>query len=74
MQLLLYCVVCFRARGTTREVFVINVVDATLANCGVFMRQHAHDVEVASTWYMKANGIPSPSSSDIDSPLFKYQF
>jgi hypothetical protein len=47
---------------------VTKVVDATLANCGVFTRQHAHDVEVASMRYMRANGIPSPSNSDINSP------
>ncbi len=45
-----------------------NVVDATLANCGVFMQLHTPNVEAASIWYMKANGIPSPSCSDIDSP------
>jgi hypothetical protein len=74
MQFLLYCVVCFRVQGTNREVFVTNVVDAKLANCGVFMQWHTHDVKVASTWYMNANGIPSPFGSDINSPLFKYQF
>jgi hypothetical protein len=36
MQYLLYCVVCFAVQGTTREVFVADVVDATLANHGVF--------------------------------------
>jgi hypothetical protein len=48
------------------EVFVADVVDATLINHGIFTRQHAHDAKVASTQYRRANGIPSPSSSDID--------
>jgi hypothetical protein len=43
-----------------------NVVDATLINHEVFTRQHAHDAKVASTQYRRANGIPSPFSSDID--------
>jgi hypothetical protein len=47
MQYLLYCVVCF-------EVFVVDVVDATLANHG--------DSKVASMWYKKVNGIASASS------------
>jgi hypothetical protein len=41
-----------------------NVVDATLANYEVFMWRYVHDAEVASMWYKKANGIPSPSGSD----------
>jgi hypothetical protein len=45
-----------------------DVVETTLANHGVFMCQHAHDVEVALTRYKKANGIPSPFSSDTYSP------
>jgi hypothetical protein len=53
---------------TTREVFVTNVVDAILANYGEFMWWHAHDAEVASTQYKKANGIPSPLSSDTNNP------
>jgi hypothetical protein len=48
MQYLLYCVNYFRVRGTTREVFMVNVMDVTLANRAVFMRQHAHDAKVAS--------------------------
>jgi uncharacterized membrane protein len=36
MQYLLYCVICFRVRSTTMEVFVADVMDATLANCKVF--------------------------------------
>jgi hypothetical protein len=49
---------------------VANVVDTTLANCWVFMRQHAHDAKVASAQYKRANGIPSPSNSDIGGVLF----
>ncbi len=70
MQYLLYCVVCFRVQGTTKEVFVGNIVDTTLAYHGVFTQQHAHDAKVSLAWYMKANGIPSPSSSDTFSPYF----
>jgi hypothetical protein len=36
MEYLLYCVVYFRVQGTTKGVFVVDVVDATLTNCGVF--------------------------------------
>jgi hypothetical protein len=43
---------------------VANVIDATLANHGVFTQWHAHDAEVALTWYRRANGIPSTSSND----------
>jgi hypothetical protein len=68
MQYLLYCVDYFKVRGTTREVSVANVVDTTLVNRMVFMRWYAHDADVALMWYRKANGIPSPSSTDIDSP------
>jgi hypothetical protein len=67
MQYLLYYVVCFKVWGTTRELFMNNVVDATLTNCRVFMWQYAHDVEVGSTCYKKANGIPSPVGIDINS-------
>jgi hypothetical protein len=67
MQYLLYCV-CFKVEGTIKEVFMANVMEATLANHGVFMRQHAHDVEVALAWYMRANGIPSPFNNDINNP------
>jgi hypothetical protein len=35
MQYLLYCVVCFRVQGITKEVFVADVVDVALANCEV---------------------------------------
>ncbi len=31
-----YCVVCFKVRNTTKEVFVVDVVDTTLANRGIF--------------------------------------
>jgi hypothetical protein len=68
MQYLLYYDVCFRVWGTTKEVFVVDVMEATLANHKVFTRWHAQAVEVTSTQYKKANGIPSPPSSDIDSP------
>jgi hypothetical protein len=68
MQYLLYCVVCFGVRGTTKEVFVVDVVDVALANRGVFMRQHTHDAEVSLAQYKKANGIPSPFDNDINSP------
>jgi hypothetical protein len=36
MQYLLYCVACFEVQGTTKKVFVVDVVDATLTNHGVF--------------------------------------
>jgi hypothetical protein len=62
MQYLLYCVICYKVRGTTTKVFVVDVVDAIVANHEVFTRRHTHDVEVASVQYMRANGIPSPSS------------
>ncbi len=68
MHYLLYCVVCFKVRGTTKEVFMVDVMDATLANHEVFTQCHAHDTKVASAWYKRANGIPSPSNSDTDSP------
>jgi hypothetical protein len=68
MQYFLYHVICFKVEGTTREVFMADVVDVALANCGVFTWQHAHDAKVALAWYNKANGIPSPSSSDTYSP------
>jgi hypothetical protein len=47
-----------------------DTMDAALGNYGVFMQQYTHDAEVALAWYKKANGIPSPSSSDTDSPWF----
>ncbi len=68
MQYLLYYVVYFRVWGTTGKVFVANVVEATLANHTIFMHWHAHDAKVASTWYKKANGIPSPFSNDTNNP------
>jgi hypothetical protein len=46
---------------------MVDVVEATLVNHGVFTCWHAHDAEVASTQYMKVNEIPSPSSSDTNS-------
>jgi len=49
-------------------VFVVDVMDAQLANHGVFMQWHAYDAEVTLMQYMKTNGIPSPFGSDIDSP------
>jgi hypothetical protein len=49
-------------------VFVANVMEATLANHMVFTRWHAQDVKITLTWYKRANEIPSPSNSDIDSP------
>jgi hypothetical protein len=64
MQYVLYYVICFKVWGTTREVFVANDVDTRLANCKVFTQRHAHDTKVASTRYKRANGIPSPFSSD----------
>jgi len=67
MQYLLYCVVYFKVRSTTKEVFVADVMDVTLANHEVFTWWHAHDEEVASSHYKRANGFPSPSSSDINS-------
>jgi hypothetical protein len=63
-----YCVVCLRVQGTTKEVSVVDVVDTTLTNCGIFTLWYAHDVKVASTWYMRANGILSPSNNDKYSP------
>jgi hypothetical protein len=47
---------------------VVDVVDATLTNHGVFTTWYAHDAKVASVWYKRANVIPSPSSSDTNSP------
>ncbi len=43
-----------------------DVMDVTLANRGVFTRQHTHDAEVALVWYKRANGIPSPFGSDTN--------
>jgi hypothetical protein len=66
MQYLLYYVVCFKVWNTTNEVFMVDDVDVAMANCGVFTQWHAHDAKVTSTWYTRVNGIPSPSSGDID--------
>jgi hypothetical protein len=68
LQYLLYCVVYFRVKNTTKDVFIIDVVDVTLVNRGVFMWQCAHDAEVSSTQYKRANGIPPPFGNDIDNP------
>jgi len=68
MQYLLYYVVCFKVRGTTREVFVVDAMDTSLANCKVFTQWYAHDAEVALAQYMRANGIPSPFDSAIAYP------
>jgi hypothetical protein len=57
-----YCVVCFRVQGNIRQVFVVDVMDTTLANHKIFTQWYAHDAKVTSTWYKSANGIPSPSS------------
>ncbi len=37
----LFCVICFKVQNTTKEVFVANVVQATLANQGVLVHQVA---------------------------------
>jgi hypothetical protein len=58
----------FNTYCTTRDLFMANVMDATLANHGAFSHQHAQDVEVILTQYKKTNGIPSPSSNDTCSP------
>jgi hypothetical protein len=42
MQYLLYYIICCKVQNTTREVFVANVMDATLTNHRVFMQWHAH--------------------------------
>jgi hypothetical protein len=68
MQYLLYFVVFFKVQGTIKEVFVADVVEARLANRKVFTRRHTQDAKVASTQYKRANGIPSSSNSDINSP------
>jgi hypothetical protein len=68
MEYLFYCVVYLTVWGTTKEVFVANVVDATLANHEVFTQLYAHDAKVASTRYRKFDGNPSPFNSDTDSP------
>ncbi len=55
-------------QNTTNEVFMVDVVDTTLANRGVYMQQYAHDAKVALAWYKNANGIPSPFSNDTYNP------
>jgi hypothetical protein len=70
MQYLLYCVVCFRVRGTTREVFMVNVMEATLANHGVFTPRHAKGAKIASMRYKRANGShPLPIMTHITHSL-----
>jgi hypothetical protein len=64
MQYLLYCVVCFRVQGTIKEVFMLDVVDVTLAIHRVFTQWCAKNAEVALTEYKRANGIPFHSNSD----------
>ncbi len=49
MQYLLYCVICFRVQGTTKEVFVANAMEVALANRKIFTCRHTHDAKVAST-------------------------
>jgi hypothetical protein len=68
METLLYCVVCFRVWSTTKEVFVIDVMDATLGNWRVFTQQHAQDAKVSLARYKKANGNPSPSNINTNNP------
>jgi len=66
-----YCIVLFvLGFDAPLNRFMINVVNITLANRKVFMQRHANDPKVASTWYKRANGIPSPFGNDIDSPWF----
>jgi hypothetical protein len=64
MQYLLYFIVCFKVQGIIREMFMVDVMDVALANREVFTQWHTHDAEVASMQYKKANGTPSPFSSD----------
>jgi hypothetical protein len=68
MQYLLYCVICFRVWSAIKEVFVVGPIDVVLASHRVFMQRHTHDAKVASAWYKKANGIPSPFDNDTYSP------
>jgi len=49
-------------------VFVANAQDTTSASSEIFMQWYAHDVEVTSAGYRKANGIQSPFDNDIDNP------
>ncbi len=66
MQYLLHCVVYFKVQGTTKEVFMVDVVDVVLANRRVFTQRHTQDVEVALVWYKKTNGIASSFDSDTN--------
>jgi hypothetical protein len=66
MQYLLYYVVYFSVRGTTKEVFMIDIVDASLTNRMVLCDNTPMMRKVSSTRYKKANGIPSPSCNDTD--------
>jgi hypothetical protein len=68
MWYLLYCVICIRVRNTIKEVFMANVMEATLANHGVFTRRYTQDAKVTSAQYKKANGIPSHFNNDTNSP------
>ncbi len=43
---------------------MVDVVEVTLANCGVFMHWHAKDTKFALVRYKEAYGIPSHSSKD----------
>jgi hypothetical protein len=45
-----------------------DVMDVTFTNHEVFTQHHTHDAKVASVWYKRANGIPSPSNNHTDSP------
>jgi hypothetical protein len=47
---------------------VTDVMDITLSNCEVFTQWHTHDAKVSLTQYKMANGIPSLSGSDTNSP------
>ncbi len=44
---------------------MVDAMDTSLVNHKVFTQWYAHDAEVSSTQYMRANGIPSPSSNAI---------
>ncbi len=66
MQYLLHCVIYVQDRGTIREVFMVDVVDVALANCGVFTQWHTQDVEVTLVWYKNANGITSSFDNDTN--------
>ncbi len=42
----MYYVVYFKVQGNIKEVFMADVMEATLVNHKVFMYQHAQDVEL----------------------------